>query len=153
MRIERTIKIGAPIQKVWDEVMDVPGVAALMPGLEKIERIDEKTYKSVVKSKVAAVAVTFELLTTITEMEPPTLIKTATDGKALGGLGRVSQNQTLRMKAISDEETELSYEADVILVGRLGTFGERIFRAKAIEMGDRFIEAFVKKVVAGGVGG
>lgn len=153
MRIERTIKIDAPIQKVWDEVMDVPGVAALMPGLEKIERIDEKTYKSVVKSKVAAVSVSFELLTTITEMEPPSLIKTSTDGKALGGLGRVSHHQTLRMRAISDNETELSYEADVILVGRLATFGERIFRAKAIEMGDRFIEAFVKKVVAGGGGG
>jgi carbon monoxide dehydrogenase subunit G len=153
MRIERTISIGAPIERVWEEIMDVPSVAALMPGLQKIETIDEKTYKSVVKSKVAHVPVSFELLTKITELEPPSLIKTVTDGKALGGLGRVSQNQTLRLKPLSDNEVEVSYEADVMLVGRLATFGERIFRAKATEMGDMFIEAFIKKVVPEESGG
>ncbi|MBM2832196.1 MAG: subunit of carbon monoxide dehydrogenase [Dehalococcoidia bacterium] len=146
MKIERTLKIAAPIDKVWCAIMDVPSVAALMPGLEKIEKIDDKTYKSTMKSKVAGVPVSFELLTTITEMEAPSMLKTVTDGKALGGLGRVSQNQTLRLKATSDCEVEVNYEADVMLVGRLGTFGERIFRAKATEMGDRFIEAFIKKV-------
>jgi carbon monoxide dehydrogenase subunit G len=146
MRIERTLKIGAPIDKVWGAIMDVPSVAALMPGLEKIEKIDDKTYKSTMKSKVAGVPVSFELLTTITEMEAPSMLKTVTDGKALGGLGRVSQNQTLRLKATSDREVEVNYEADVMLVGRLATFGERIFRAKATEMGDKFIEAFIKKV-------
>ena len=146
MKIDRTVKIGAPIEKVWEAIMDVPSVAALIPGVEKVERIDEKNYKFTMKSKVAGIPVSFELLTNITEMERPVLIKTVTDGKALGGLGRVSQTQTLRLKALSDSEVEIVYEAEMMLVGRLATFGERIFRAKATEMGDNFIEAFVKKV-------
>lgn len=149
MKMEKTLRIPLPAQKVWDQILDLSSVLRLMPGVEKVEAVDAKTYKSVVKSKMAGISVSFDLVTTVTEATFPVL-KTVTDGKALGGLGRVSQNQALTLKPISDNEVECVYEADITLAGRLATFGDRIFRAKATEMADRFIEAFLKKVSPSG---
>ena len=94
MKMDQTLRIRLPAQKVWDQILDLASVLRLMPGLEKVEKVDDKTYKSVITSKVAGITVKFDLVTTVTEAKFPVL-RTVTDGKALGGLGRVSQNQVL----------------------------------------------------------
>ncbi len=149
MKMEKTLRIPLPAQKLWDQIQDLSSIFRLMPGVEKVEAVDGKVYKSVLKSKVAGITMSFDLTTTVTEANFPVL-RTVTDGKALGGLGRVSQNQVLTLKSISDSEVECVYDADISLAGRLATFGDRIFRAKATEMADKFIEAFLKKVAPSG---
>lgn len=146
MIIEKTLRIKAPLQKVWDAIMDVQGVASCMPGADKVEQIDEKTYRCSLTTKIAYISATFDLVTTITDMRPLSHLETVTDGKALKGLGRVSQKQVLDLVACSDDETEAIYKAEVTLVGRLATFGDKIFRAKANDMTEAFVKAFLARL-------
>ena len=44
------------------------------------------------------------------------------------------------------DNVEVCYTANVALVGRLATFGERIMRAKAKEVGDQFTENLREKL-------
>ncbi|MCL5961116.1 MAG: SRPBCC domain-containing protein [Chloroflexi bacterium] len=144
MLIEKTLVLPAPIQKVWDTVMDIEAVANCFPGVESVEMIDEKTYRSVVKSKVAYITAAFDLTTIITAIEPPIRLETQSEGKDKGLAGRMTQKQVLELKAISPEETEAVYKAEVSISGRLATFGQKIIRAKADQMADQFAERFTK---------
>ena len=146
MLIDRNLTIRQPIQVVWDTIVaDFPNTVSLIPGVEKVEMISDNTYHIVVKGKVAFISATFDLKTTITNLQPPTHMETVTEGKAIGGLGRVGQRQSMDLRPISENETEAVYKAEVSLAGRLATLGNKVFRAKVDQMADIFINAFLEK--------
>lgn len=147
MLIEKTLVLPAPIEKVWATIMDIQAVANCFPGVENVEMIDERTYRSVVKSKVAYITATFDLTTTITVLEPPTRLETHSEGKDKGLAGRMTQKQVLELKSISSDETEAIYQAEVSISGRLATFGQKIIRAKADQMADQFADNFTKLLI------
>ncbi len=61
MIIEGKFSVKAPIQKLWDTLFDVEALAACLPGAEKIEKIDDKTYDVTMKQRVGMIKVTTEL--------------------------------------------------------------------------------------------
>ena len=63
--------IRAPIQKVWDSMFDLDIIASCVPGCEKVGRIDEKTFESIVSARVGPVTARFQSTTTIVEKDPP----------------------------------------------------------------------------------
>ena len=75
MLIEGNFSLKAPIQEVWDFLLKPGTLASCIPGVEKLEAIDDKTYESVVKQKVGPVSVRLKFTTTLTEMEPPKYLK------------------------------------------------------------------------------
>ncbi len=75
MIIEGKFSLKAPIQELWDFLLKPEMPASSVPGCEKMEAIDEKTYESVVKQKVGPISVRFKFTTTLTEINPPTHLK------------------------------------------------------------------------------
>jgi carbon monoxide dehydrogenase subunit G len=57
MLIEGQFKVQAPIQKVWESLMDPKTLGTCMPGTEKHEAIDDKTFESVNKRRVGPIKV------------------------------------------------------------------------------------------------
>ena len=53
---------------------------------------------------------------------------------------------SINFNALSENETELSYQSDVSIVGKLATFGDRILKAKAREVGKEFADAVKKRL-------
>jgi carbon monoxide dehydrogenase subunit G len=49
-------------------------------------------------------------------------------------------------KSLSENETEISYRSEVMVVGKLATFGERIMRAKSKDLGKEFANNVQKKL-------
>ena len=52
MLIEGKLVVSAPINKLWEAILEPETLAACMPGAEKIEKIDDVTYDAIVKQKV-----------------------------------------------------------------------------------------------------
>ena len=48
--------------------------------------------------------------------------------------------------ALSEDETEITYQSEVSIVGKLATFGDRILKAKAKEVGKEFADAVKKRL-------
>jgi carbon monoxide dehydrogenase subunit G len=80
MLIEGQFKIQAPIQKVWDSLLDPKTLGSCVPGTEMMEAIDDKTYESVVKQKVGPIKVKLKFTTKLTEVRPPNYIKAVGKG-------------------------------------------------------------------------
>ncbi len=148
MLMEGKFTIKAPIQKAWDNLLNPETLAACIPGCEKMEAIDEKTFYSVVKQKVGPISVRFRFTTTLTEINPPTHIKAVGKGEDIGKAGTFSQETTVDLKEVSGGEVEVSFKTDVTIVGRLATFGNRIMSAKAKSVEKQFTQALQEKLAS-----
>ena len=142
--------VKASIQKAWDNLLNPETLATCIPGCEKMETIDEKTYHSVVKQKVGPISVRFRFTTTLTEITPPTHMKAVGKGEDVGRAGNFSQETTVDLEKISGEEVEVTYKTDVAIVGRLATFGNRIMSAKAKSVEQQFTQALQEKLASEG---
>lgn len=146
MLIEEKFSVKAPIQKSWDALLDPEIIGPCIPGCEKVETINDKTYDSIIKAKVGFIAVRFKVRTVIEEIVPYSLIRTVGEGNELRKLGHFKQKTSINFNELSENETEISYQSDVSIVGKLATFGDRILKAKAKEIGKEFADAVKKRL-------
>jgi carbon monoxide dehydrogenase subunit G len=152
MIIEGKFTLQAPIQQVWDFLLDPETLTSCVPGAEKMEAIDDMTYESIVKQKVGPIEAKLKFTTTLIEMEPPRYVRAVGRGADMNKAGTFTQETTVHLTELSTDNVEISYSSNVSLVGRLATFGDRIMRAKAKEVGDEFtqnLQARLKGRIAG----
>jgi carbon monoxide dehydrogenase subunit G len=146
MLIEGKFTMKAPIQKVWDFLLAPGTLASCIPGAEKMEQVDDKTWEGIVKQKVGPIGVKINFTQSLTEVDPPKHIKAVGRGAAVGGAGTFSQETIVDIKEVAKNETEVAYTSKVSMVGRLATFGERIMRAKVDKVGKEFTDNLQAKL-------
>ena len=138
MLIEGKFTLKAPIQKVWDFLLEPGTMASCIPGAEKVESIDDKTYECIVKQSVGPISVRFKFIVALSEVNPPKYVKAIGRGEVLGKMGTFSSEVIVNLAEAPNDEVEVSYQNNVNIVGKLATFGERIMRAKSKSVGEEF---------------
>jgi len=148
MLIEGKFTMKAPIQQVWGFLLEPETLTACIPGAEKVEAIDDKTYEAIVKQKVGPISVRFKFTTTLVEVDPPKYVKAVGKGADVSKMGTFTHEMTVNLAEISKNEVEISYKTNISIVGRLATFGERIMRAKAKTVGEELTRNLQEKLKA-----
>lgn len=146
MILEGKFALKAPIQKLWDTLLEPETLQACLPGAEKIERLDEKTYDVLLKQKVGPIKVRFKMKAILTKVEPPTHLEMEGEGEDIGKAGRVVQKTNIDLKETDGGEVEVSYKTDANIVGKLAMFGDRIMRAKAKKVEEEFTNNLKEKL-------
>ena len=146
MLMEGKFTLKAPIQKLWDTLLDPETLLSCIPGAEKIERIDEKTFDCVVKQKVGPISVKFKFKSVLSKVEPPTHIEVDGEGDDLGKAGHFVQKSVVDLRETPGGEVEVSYKTDATIVGKLAMFGDRIMRAKAKKVEEEFTKALQERL-------
>lgn len=138
MIVEGKVTLKAPIQKIWDYAIDPENLAKCVPGVEKMTKIDDKTYDCLMKQSVGPISVKIQFKVVITEMDPPKFVKAHGEGEALGKMGTFTMDMEVKLNQLNKEEVEVEYKVDANIVGKLATFGERLMRAKATSVVGEF---------------
>ena len=146
MQIDGKFVVNGKIQEVWDLVLQPGTLASCIPGAEKIESTDNKTYNCLVKQSVGPITVRLQFVVVLTEITPPTYVKAVGRGEALGKLGTFGIELVVHLAEQPNTTCEIEYKADVSMVGKLATFGERIMRAKVKSVGEQFTQNLEKKI-------
>lgn len=146
MLLEGKFTLKAPIQKLWDTLLQPETLKACLPGAEKIELVDDRTYDCVVKQKVGPISVRFKFKSILTKVEPPTHVEMGGDGMDLGKAGRFTQKTSIDLKETGAGEVEVSYKCDASIVGKLAMFGDRVLKAKAKKIEAEFTQALREKL-------
>jgi len=146
MKIEGKFTMKAPIQQTWDFLLAPGTLVSCIPGAEKMEAVDDRTWEGIVKQKVGPITIKLSFKQTLTELDPPRHVKAMGLGSAAGGAGTFTQETIVDIKEIAGGEVEIAYSSNVSLVGRLATFGERIMRAKVDKIGGQFIQNLQDKL-------
>jgi carbon monoxide dehydrogenase subunit G len=134
MLIKGKFALKAPIEKLWESLLDPVTLASCVPGAEKVERIDDTTYDAVVKQKVGPIKVELKFRNVLTKLEPPHHMALEGDGEDVTKLGHFKQKTTVDLKENENGEVEVSYTAHVNIVGKLASFGDRVMKRRAKEV-------------------
>jgi carbon monoxide dehydrogenase subunit G len=146
MIIEGKFTVNAPIQKLWATLFDVQALAACLPGAEKIDQIDEKTYDVTMKQRVGIVKVTMKGRQVLTKVEAPNHLEMEGEAEDITKLGRMKDKITMDLKELGGGDVEIAYKMDVNMVGKLAMFGDRIMRSKANEVEKQFVKNLQEKL-------
>jgi len=146
MILEGKFTLKAPIQLLWDTLLDPETLRSCIPGAEKIDRLDEKTYDCVIKQKVGPISVRFKFKNTLSKIESPNHVEMDGEGEDIGKAGRFTQRTAIDLKEIEGGEVEISYKCNANIVGKLSMFGDRILKAKAKKLEADFTSALREKL-------
>ena len=141
MKFQGNLLIARPVEKVWEFLWDIEKLAGCIPGCEGVKTIkDREKYELKVKDSVGPITVHLDLLADIKKLEPLKSIEIAMEGKDFKA-GGVRQTMALALTP-KENETEIGFEADVNVFGRLGTLGYRFVKKKA----ESVIKEFGEKI-------
>ena len=111
MLIEGKFTLKAPRQQVWDFLLEPGTLASCIPGTEKMEAVDDKTWEGTVKQKVGPISVKLNFTQSFAEIDPPKHLKAVGRGTAAGGAGTFSQETVVDLKEVAAGEVEIALEA------------------------------------------
>lgn len=138
MVFEGKISVNVPPDETWDFVLDIRKFASCMPGLDKIEQIDERTFDGVITAKVGPISGHFNFRSSIVESQAKEALKVRIEGSDSVTGSTLTANVDARLEQPSERQTDLEYRAEVEIKGRLAILGDMIIRATASLILDEF---------------
>jgi len=124
MRIEQTVEVDAPLDRVWALVNDVPRVAPCMPGAALTKVVDGRTYEGTVRVKLGPISMSYKGTVVLEEVdEAARSAQLSASGKDVRGGGTARAKVDTRLEALSDTRTRMSVVSDVQLTGKVASFG------------------------------
>jgi carbon monoxide dehydrogenase subunit G len=130
MKFEGNLIITRPVEAVWEFLWDVEKLSRCIPGCQGVKTIKEREkYELKIKDSVGPITVQFEMLADVKKLDPLKRIEIAMEGKDFKA-GGVRQTMALALTP-KGNETEIGFETDVNVFGRLGTLGYPFVKKKA----------------------
>src|ERR671935_2084156 len=146
MRIEQQLTIAAPVERIWEFLMDIPAMSQCIPGVENVEQIGENTFTARATQKVGPVSVNFDCQITILSVDKASYSSSAQiigrDVKVLSGMKTVmSMNLAPR-----DDGVLFTVVTDVEISGKIAQYGHGIVRQRANALLEAFGRCITTKV-------
>lgn len=133
MLLKDSFIIEAPQEAVWALLQDVQRIAACVPGVENVEEVGPDTYHGVLRLKVGPISAAFAGQVTITERIPPERMAAEIAGQD-GASASLVKSTFIGRLSPTETGTQLDYEMDIALRGRLAQFGLTVVQATAKKM-------------------
>ena len=124
MRIENTVEVDAPLERVWALVNDIPRVAPCMPGAALTGVGDDGTYEGTVAVKLGPLRMTYKGKVSVDEVDDANhSARLTASGKDTKGAGTARASVETRLEPAGETHTRLHVTSDVQLTGKVASFG------------------------------
>jgi len=124
MRIENTVEVDAPLDRVWALVNDIPRVAPCMPGAALTGVLDDATYEGTVAVKLGPLRMSYKGKVVVEGVDEANhSARLAATGKDTKGAGTARASVETRLEAVDPTRTRLHVTSDVQLTGKVASFG------------------------------
>ena len=136
--------IAADRATVWARLNDAETLKACIPGCQDLTGSPEDGFEAVVVQKVGPVKATFKGAVTLDNVNPPESYTISGEGK--GGVAGFAKGGANVVLTEVEGGTELTYEVDAKVGGKLAQLGSRIIDGFARKMADQFFDRFREEV-------
>jgi len=125
MHVEGAVTIASPQEDVWKFLTDPNTVGECVPGLESLTIVEpDKRFDAIASIGLGSVKVTFNAQVEWLELDMPNRARMKVHGAAPGSsMDAVSQ---MTLSPGVDGQTEMKWEADVTVVGKIATLASRL---------------------------
>ena len=145
MILKDTFTIAANIEEVWAFLRDIPEMSSCLPGATGVSESAAGVYKGKLTSKVGAIKANFSGEATIEEEVPPARMVASFNAKDRA-LGTAVSGKFSAELTVVEEGTELAYEMDIAMRGRLASIGHTVVQQTAKKMTRTFINCVTDRL-------
>ena len=132
--------------KLWQLLMNPDVLARIVPGVSKLEKLSENSFKSILNIKLGPVGGSFTgnlQLEDIVKEESFTL-KAQQNSK----IGNANAAVKINLVSKNDQETEISFDGEAKLSGMLASMGQRVIGGVANTLTKQFFTNLEKELTA-----
>ena len=140
MEFENTFVVDAPMEEVWDLLLDVERIAPCMPGAQVLEQTGDDAYKVAVKVKLGPMTMNYKGDVEIVEKDArPTRRRCARRPRRRAA--RERRRRTCRM-ALREQDggTEASILTEMQMSGKAAAMGQGVIKDVAATLTDTFAQ-------------
>lgn len=141
MELHSSRHIAADRMQVWAALNEAEVLKACIPGCEELTGSPEEGFEAVVKQKVGPVKATFKGAVTLSDVVPGESYTISGEGKG-GVAGFAKGSADVRLADHPEGGTELTYDVDAKVGGKIAQLGSRLVNSFATKMADQFFERF-----------
>ena len=123
MKLEQSFEVRAPVERVWETLIDIERVAPCLPGAEISEAGDDRTYRGTFSVRLGPTTAAYrgELQMEEMDVEARRVVMRASGQDKRGqGSAKASIVSTMHEEG---EVTRVDVETDFTITGRLARFG------------------------------
>jgi carbon monoxide dehydrogenase subunit G len=129
MELKGRQKVKATPATLWTMLMDTDTLSKIVPGIKKLEKTGENSYKSTLEIKIGPASAAFS-----GELHMEDVV----DGKGFtlkshqySKLGNANSTMKIELAQANPEETEVVFEGEIKITGLLASMGQRVFSGVA----------------------
>jgi carbon monoxide dehydrogenase subunit G len=138
VEFENAFEVDAPVDKVWQTILDVEHVAPNVPGAEVLEKKGDNAYKVGIKVKLGPITMQYKGDMEIVERDDANhRAVTRVRAKEARGQGTADATATIQLDG-DDKHTKATIKTDVRLSGRAATMGRGVVQDVAGKLIDTF---------------
>lgn len=138
----KTIKASPDV--VWAAILDPEVLKQCVPGCESMTGSVEDGFEATVKQKIGPVSATFTGVVKLSDIDPGRAVTISGEGKG-GAAGFAKGGAKVRLTPV-EGGTELAYEVDASVGGKIAQLGSRLIEGFARKMADEFFTRFQSAV-------
>ena len=142
MRFAGEAVLHAPVERVWEALLDPAVLVRTIPGCERLETTGENRYAMTVTAGVAAVRGTYAGTCELRDLHPHESLVMTVEGS--GAPGTIAADVTVRFTGREEggaAATTVTYDADAVVGGMLGGVGQRMLGSVSRRMAGEFFGA------------
>ena len=132
--------IAADRATVWAHLNDAATLRESIPGCQDLTGSPEEGFSAVVKQKIGPVSATFKGNVTLSDIVEGESYRIAGEGS--GGVAGFAKGAAQVRLAEVEEGTELTYEVEAHVGGKIAQLGARLIHGVARKMADQFFDNF-----------
>jgi carbon monoxide dehydrogenase subunit G len=140
LKVIENFEVPAPQSDAWRLLRDTPRLAALVPGVETVARIEDperEGYQVQVTEKVGPFRVSMKLEVGVTEVLEPSAISATVKGGDSGGRSRATGRIHMELSP-NAAGTIMTLNVQVEVLGKLATLGAPVIRRRVAELFKEF---------------
>jgi carbon monoxide dehydrogenase subunit G len=146
MKLEQSFEVDAPLERVWEALIDVERVAPCLPGASVSGRNEDGSYAGMFTIKIGPTSASYggklEMVTVDEQAHRATMHAHGTDKRGQGGADATIVSYLV---PIGEAKTKVEVDTDYKITGRLARFG----RGGMIEdISQRLLREFAKRLQA-----
>jgi carbon monoxide dehydrogenase subunit G len=129
MELKGRHTVNATPATLWNMLMDTGTLSKIVPGISKLEKTGDNTYKSILEIKIGPVGGSFTgnlQMENIEEQKGFTL-----KVQQNSSVGNATAAIKIELNPVNPNETEVAFDGDVKVTGLLASMGQRILGSVA----------------------
>jgi hypothetical protein len=138
-KIEERFEVQAPVERVWQYLIDPKRVVECLPGAQLLEQKDDQTFLGAIKVKVGPLSMSYKGQAKFTELNEQThQVRMVGDAREVTGSGSTKVSMLSTVTPLASGGSEVSVNADVELVGKIVQFGRGMIEEVSRQMFRQF---------------